>query len=85
MSKIVNTTQKHIDEGVQGSPCNCALALAVKDAYGLPRSSSEVSVNATTIAVKGKSVHTQPAQSRFVRDFDASKAKVSPHKFVLDI
>ena len=32
---IVEVKQKHIDEGVQGNPCYCAVSLAVYDALKL--------------------------------------------------
>ena len=82
MSKIVKATQDHIDKGVPGSPCNCALALAIKDAYG----TSDVSVNGSVISVDGKSAATQPPQKSFINVFDTKpKSESHPTAFVLDL
>lgn len=81
MSKIVDATQKHIDDGVPGSPCSCALALAIKDAYN----TSDVSVNGSIIMVGGKSVAAQPPLKKFIGAFDTDRSSVKPVKFVLDI
>lgn len=85
----MRVTQKHIDEGEQVEPGGCAIALALKDRFGIAKS---VFVNTTGIEMEGGGLvpsynwrKLPKAITSFIRGFDVSKHKAKPFSFKMKV
>ena len=74
----IEVTQKHIDEGVRHSRCNCPIAKAVKEAVP-----AHVEVSGESIWIEGDFQLLDYPCMQFVSDFDAGR-KVSPFALEID-
>ena len=74
MIRFIEVTQKHIENGIRGDECNCAIALALQDEY----KTSDISVQVEDepmlfIGDKILEIATSQMASDidfFIRDFD---------------
>ncbi len=64
---ILNLTQKHINHGIQHSPCECPIALAL---------CSQLDVDVTNgerVSVDNDAVEVYDADNRLIREYQATK------------
>ena len=74
MIRFIEVTQKHIENGIRGDECNCAIALALQDEY----KTSDVSVQVEDepmLFIGDKILEIATSQMAddidfFIRDFD---------------
>ena len=74
MIRFIEVTQKHIENGIRGDECNCAIALALQDEY----KTSDVSVQVEDepmLFIGDKILEITTSQMAddidfFIRDFD---------------
>lgn len=78
---IINVKQTHIDKGVARSFTRCAIALAIKDTFGV---SSGVYVEGNIVGVNGREYNTSRSARRFIKVFDKNKSNCKPFNFKLD-
>ena len=81
MIRFIEVTQKHIDNGVPGDECKCAIALALQDEYKTTETSVEVEdqpllyVDGIPLEIAGDDMMDDI--DFFIRDFD-HRDKVEP-------
>ena len=74
MIRFIEVTQKHIENGIRGDECNCAIALALQDEY----KTSDISVQVEDepmLFIGDKILELATSQMAndidfFIRDFD---------------
>ena len=74
MIRFIEVTQKHIENGIRGDECNCAIALALQDEY----KTSDVSVQVEDepmLFIGDKILEIATSQmaddiDNFIKDFD---------------
>ena len=74
MIRLIEVTQKHIENGIRGDECNCAIALALQDEY----KTSDVLVQVEdepSLFIGDKILEIATSQmvddiDSFIRDFD---------------
>ena len=74
MIRFIEVTQKHIDNGIRGDECNCAIALALQDEYKTSDVSVEVE-DEPMLFIGDKILEIASAEmvddiDFFIRDFD---------------
>ena len=74
MIRFIEVTQKHIENGIRGDECNCAIALALQDEYKTTETSVEVE-DEPLLYVDGIPLEIATSQMAddidfFIRDFD---------------
>ena len=74
MIRFIEVTKKHIENGIRGDECNCAIALALKDEYKTTETSVEVE-DEPLLYVDGIPLEIATSQMAddiefFIRDFD---------------
>ena len=81
MIRFIEVTQKHIENGIRGDECNCAIALALQDEYKTSDVSVEVE-DEPMLFIGDKILEIASAEmvddiDFFIRDFD-HRDKVEP-------
>lgn len=75
----IEITQPHINQGRSGSATDCAIARAMKEQLSLEMGRvPHVYVNASVVAIDGRTIPATPEISDFVSRFDKDKSLVSP-------
>ena len=74
MIRFIEVTQKHIENGIRGDECNCAIALALQDEYKTSDVSVEVE-DEPTLFIGDKILELATSKmaedvNLFIQDFD---------------
>ena len=89
MKVVVDVTQEHIDKGEANSPCDCPIALALRDAGIVsPSVYDKIGLGTTnadlTSAMADDWIECPSIVSKFVSDFDEYRY-VEPFTFQLEV
>jgi hypothetical protein len=75
----INVTREHIRKGIRGSPCDCPIALAIKEAL----ITQAVSIGSWQWMINHVRFLAEDKDVRFMQRFDEGKP-VRPYSFFLD-